>query len=94
MEQVPEARFIVKTPVPLTTEQAVEAPAVKLWAPSEFEEGTVVTVTVSSPPYLTVAAALPEIVRDARLTVKVPVAYEIAVYESLFAILAADGVIV
>ena len=47
MEQVPEARFIVTTPVLLPTEQAVEAPAVKLCTPSEFDDGTVVTVTVS-----------------------------------------------
>jgi hypothetical protein len=84
----------VRTPVPLTIEQAVEDPAVKLCAPSEFEEGTVVTVTVSLLPYLTVAAALPVIVLAARFTVKMPVAYEVAVYESLFAILAPDGLIV
>jgi hypothetical protein len=84
----------VRTPVLLTTEQAVEAPAEKLCAPSAFEEGEVVTVSVSKPPYFTVAAALPAIVLAARSTVKAPVAYVIAVYESLFAILAADGVIV
>jgi hypothetical protein len=67
-------RFIVRTPVPLTTEQAVDDPAEKLSAPSEFEEGEVVTVTVSLLPYFTVPDALPAIVLVARFTVKVPVA--------------------
>jgi len=58
----------------LPTEQAVEAPAVKLCTPSEFEEGTVVTVIVSRLPYFTVPVALPAIVLAARFTVKVPVA--------------------
>jgi hypothetical protein len=47
IEQLPAARFIVMTPVLLPTEHAVDAPAVKLCNPSEFEDGTVVTVKVS-----------------------------------------------
>ena len=62
------------TPVLLPTEQAVETPAVKLCKPSEFEDGTVVTVTVSWLPYFTKPAALPAMVLAARFTVKAPVA--------------------
>jgi hypothetical protein len=47
IEHVPDARFIVKIPVPLTTVQAVDAPAAKVTVPSLLEAGKVVTVTLS-----------------------------------------------
>ena len=74
MEQVPAALSIDVTPVPLMTEQALEAPAEYEIEPSELDDGLVVALTVALLPYLSEETADPEIVRVARLTVNMPVA--------------------
>ncbi len=44
IEQVPAALFIEVTPVPLTTEQALDNPAENVTEPSELEDGLVVAL--------------------------------------------------
>jgi hypothetical protein len=94
IEHVPAALFIEVTPVPLTTEQAFDNPEENVTNPSELEDGVVVALTVAELPYFKLETAVPAIVREARLTVRVPVAYVTAVYESLFVITADAGVTV
>jgi hypothetical protein len=79
IEHVPAALFIEVTPVPLTTEHALDAPAENVTEPSVLEEGVVVALTVAVLPYFKLPTADPAIVREARLTVRVPVAYVTAV---------------
>jgi hypothetical protein len=74
IEHVPAALFIEVTPVPLTTEQALDNPAENVTDPSELEDGVVVALTVAVLPYFKLPTADPAIVREARLTVRVPVA--------------------
>ena len=78
-------------PLERFTEQAVEELELKDNDPSEDESGEVVTVRFTELPYL--PELFPKIanVREARLRVKVPDEYAIAVYESEFVIDAALG---